>query len=71
MTKRIEPIPFMGMVEVDDEVVKTDRNLTIKSQQEVADELGVTRIAVGDTERRALKKAKELLSKKYKKSDLI
>lgn len=71
MTKRIEFIPFMGVVEIDDEVVKTDVNLTIKSQQEVADELGVTRIAVGQTERRALKKAKELLSKKYKKSDLI
>ena len=71
MTKRIEFIPFMGVVEIDDEVVKTDVNLTIKSQQEVADELGVTRIAIGQTERRALKKAKELLSKKYKKSDLI
>ena len=73
MTKKTEFIPFMGVVEIDDEeeTVGVDRDLYSKTQQEVADELGVTRIAVGQTERRALKKAKELLTKKFKKSDLI
>lgn len=73
MTKKTEFIPFMGVVEIDDEeeTVGVDRDLYSKTQQEVADELGVSRIAVGQTERRALKKAKELLTKKFKKSDLI
>lgn len=74
MTKRTEFIPFMGAVEIDDEddVQETNnRSLTVKTQQEVADELGITRNAVGDTEKRALKKAKEILTKKFKKSDFI
>lgn len=72
MTKKTEFIPFLGVVEVDDEEeVASDRSVYAKTQQEVADELGVTRNAVGDTERRALKKAKEILTKKFKKSDLI
>ena len=73
MTKRTEFIPFMGVVEIDDEeeTVSVDVSLYFQTQQEVADELGVTRIAVGQTERRALKKAREILSKKFKKSDLI
>ena len=41
MTKRLEPIPFAGMVEVDDE--EPDKKLFDKTQQEVADELKVNR----------------------------
>ena len=67
MTKRIEPIPFMGMVEVDDEVNDTHP----MTQQEVADELGVTRNAVGLTEKRAREKFKELFLKKFNKDDFI
>jgi len=70
MTKKTEPIPFMGIVELDDEP-KTDRTLTVKSQQEVADELGVTRTAVGLTEKRALMKFKEKFLAKFKKDDFI
>ena len=72
MTKHSEPIPFMGIVEIDDDVQENqDRSLTVKTQQEVADELGITRNAVGQTEKRALKRFKEILTTKYKKSDLI
>lgn len=72
MTKRTEFIPFMGAVEIDDEETESvDRDLYYQTQQEVADELGITRIAVGQTERRALKKVREILTKKFKKSDLI
>lgn len=74
MTKKTEFIPFMGAVEIDDEEdtqEMQDRSLTVKTQQEVADELGITRNAVGQTEQRALKRFKEVLTKKYKKSDFI
>ena len=72
MTKHSEPIPFMGIVDIDDDVQENqDRSLTVKTQQEVADELGITRNAVGQTEKRALKRFKEILTTKYKKSDLI
>lgn len=73
MTKRTEFIPFMGAVEIDDEeeTESVDKDLFFKTQREVADELGVSQIAVSQTERRALKKARALLSKKFKKSDLI
>ena len=64
MTKKTEPIPFMGLVEVDDDVYPM-------TQQEVADELGVSRNAVGQTEHRALKKFKELFLSKFKKDDFI
>ena len=64
MTKKTEPIPFMGLVEVDDDVYPM-------TQQEVADELGVSRNAVGQTENRALKKFKELFLSKFKKDDFI
>jgi len=70
MTKHKEPIPFMGMVEIDDDEL-IDRNLYSKTQQEVADELGVSRNAVGQTEHRALKKFKELFLSKFKKDDFI
>ena len=69
MTKKTEPIPFAGMVEIDDELI--DRSLYSKTQQEVADELGVSRNAVGQTEHRALKKFKELFLSKFKKDDFI
>ena len=35
MTKRLEPIPFAGMVEIDDE--DFDKTLFSKTQKEVAD----------------------------------
>jgi DNA-directed RNA polymerase sigma subunit (sigma70/sigma32) len=65
MTKKTEPIPFMGMVEIDDDIVNP------MTQQEVADELGVSRNAVLQTEHRALKKFKELFLSKFKKDDFI
>jgi DNA-binding XRE family transcriptional regulator len=72
MTKRFEPIPFAGMVEVDDEPeIPTDRKLFNKTQQEVADELGVSRTAVGDVEKRAMKKFKEKFIAKFNKDDYI
>ena len=70
MTKYIEPIPFMGMVEVDDDE-PVDRGLYFKTQQEVADELGVSRNAVGQTENRALRKFKEVFLSKFNKDDFI
>lgn len=70
MTKHNEPIPFMGMVEIDDDE-PVDRGLFSKTQQEVADELGISRNAVGQTENRALKKFKELFLSKFNKDDFI
>jgi DNA-directed RNA polymerase sigma subunit (sigma70/sigma32) len=67
MTKRIEPIPFMGLVEVDDDITNTYP----MTQQEVANEMGISRNAVGQTENRALKKFKELFLSKFKKDDFI
>jgi len=65
MTKKTEPIPFMGLVEIDDEIVHP------MTQQEVASELGISRNAVGDTEKRAMQKFKELFLSKFKKDDFI
>jgi DNA-directed RNA polymerase sigma subunit (sigma70/sigma32) len=64
MTKRLEPVPFFGMVEVDDDTHPM-------TQQEVADELGISRPAVGSTEKRALKKFKEVFLTKFNKDDFI
>ena len=50
MTKRLEPVPFFGMLEVDDDDVYP------MTQQEVADELGISRPAVGSTEKRAMQR---------------
>ena len=69
MTKRIEPIPFAGMVEIDDE--EPDKKLFDKTQQEVADELKVTRGTVGNVEKRAMKKFKEKFIAKFNKDDYI
>jgi DNA-directed RNA polymerase sigma subunit (sigma70/sigma32) len=69
MTKKIEFIPFMGAVEIDDE--DEISNTHPMTQQEVADELGVSRNAVLQTEHRALKKFKELFLSKFKKDDFI
>jgi DNA-directed RNA polymerase sigma subunit (sigma70/sigma32) len=69
MTKRLEPIPFAGMVEVDDE--EPDKKLFDKTQQEVADELKVTRGTVGNVEKRAMKKFKEKFIAKFNKDDYI
>jgi DNA-binding XRE family transcriptional regulator len=71
MTKRFEPIPFAGMVEINDEFEATDRKLFNKTQQEVADELGVSRTAVGEVEKRAMKKFKEKFIAKFNKDDYI
>jgi DNA-binding XRE family transcriptional regulator len=72
MTKRIEPIPFVGMVEIDDDETESmDRKLFAKTQKEVADELGVSRTAVGDVEKRAMKKFKEKFIAKFNKDDYI
>jgi DNA-directed RNA polymerase sigma subunit (sigma70/sigma32) len=68
MTKRTEPIPFVGMVEIDDDEVSDTHPMTRK---EFADELGITRTAVGQTENRALKKFKEKFLSKFRKDDFI
>ena len=65
MTKHSEPIPFMGIVEIDDEVVYP------MTQQEVADELGISRPVVSLTERRAMQKFKEKFLRKFNKDDFI
>lgn len=65
MTKRLEPVPFFGMLEVDDDDVYP------MTQQEVADELGISRPAVGSTEKRAMQRFKEVFLKKFNKDDFI
>lgn len=65
MTKRLEPVPFFGFVEVDDD------DIYPMTQQEVADELGISRPAVGSTEKRAMQKFKEKFLKKFNKDDFI
>jgi hypothetical protein len=70
MTKYSEPIPFMGVVEIDDDE-PSDRSIYSKTQLEVADELGISRNAVGRTEYRALKKFKEVFLSKFNKDDFI
>jgi DNA-directed RNA polymerase specialized sigma subunit len=60
------------MVEIDDDETESmDRKLFAKTQKEVADELGVTRHAVGQVEKRAMKKFKEKFIAKFKKDDFI
>lgn len=71
MTKRIEPIPFAGMVEVDDEPVVSDKIDFAKTQKEVANELGVSRHAVQQVEKKAMKKFKENFLAKFNKDDFI
>lgn len=71
MTKRIEPIPFAGMVEVDDEPVVSNKIDFAKTQKEVANELGVTRHAVAEVEKKAMKKFKEKFLAKFNKDDFI
>lgn len=67
--KYSEPIPFMGIVEIDE---SEDRNLFhSKTQQDVADELGVSRNTISVTEKRAVKKFKEVFLSKYNKDDFI
>jgi predicted XRE-type DNA-binding protein len=68
MTKRLEPVPFFGFVEIDDDEVSDTHPMT---QQEVADELGISRPAVGSTEKRAMQKFKEKFLTKFKKDDFI
>ena len=68
MTKRTEFIPFLGAIEIDDDEVIDIYPMT---QQEVADELGISRPAVGSTEKRAMQKFKEKFLKKFNKDDFI
>lgn len=70
MTKKTEPIPFMGLVEVEDDE-PFERSFYDKTQQEIANETGVSRTAVGLTEKRAMQKFKELFLSKFKKDDFI
>jgi predicted XRE-type DNA-binding protein len=65
MTKRTEPIPFMGMVEID------ENDIYPMTQQEVANELGISRPVVSLTEKRAMQKFKEKFLKKFNKNDFI
>jgi DNA-directed RNA polymerase specialized sigma subunit len=75
MTKYTEAIPFLGIVELDDddepEQVKDRDMYYSKTQQDIADELGVSRIAVGLTEKRAVKKFRKVFLSKFKKDDFI
>jgi hypothetical protein len=75
MTKHTEAIPFLGIVEFDDddepEQVKDRDMYYSKTQQDIADELGVSRIAVGLTEKRAVKKFRKVFLSKFKKDDFI
>jgi predicted transcriptional regulator len=71
MTKQVEFIPFMGIVEIDDDSLDVDKKLFFKTQQEVANELGTSRSVVSITERRALKKFKAAFESKFKKDDFI
>ena len=64
MIKKTEGIPFLGLVEIEDEAEG-------KTQQQIANEMGVTRTAVGLTEKRAKEKFKEIFLAKYKKNDYI
>ncbi len=71
MTKKIEPIPFVGMVEIDDEPEVSVKNDFAKTQKEVANELGVTRTAVGLIEKKAMKRFRQKFLAKFKKDDFI
>lgn len=72
MTKKIEPIPFAGMVEIEeDDNEVSGKQYFAKTQKEVANELGVTRTAVGLVEKKAMKKFKEKFLAKFKKDDFI
>lgn len=65
MTKRFEPIPFMGVVEIDEDDVYP------MTQQEVADVLKVSRPVVSRIEKQAMQKFKQKLLKKFNKDDFI
>jgi predicted XRE-type DNA-binding protein len=65
MTKRTEPIPFMGMVEID------ENDIYPMTQQEVANELGISRPVVSLTEKRAMQKFKAKFLRKFNKDDFI
>jgi len=65
MTKRFEPIPFMGVVEVD------ENDIYPMTQQEVANVLNTDRTVVSRIEKRAMQKFKQKLLKKFNKDDFI
>lgn len=67
MTKRTEPIPFMGLVEIEDEI----SNTYPMTQQEVANELGISRPVVSLIEKRAMQKFKNKFLRKFNKDDFI
>jgi predicted XRE-type DNA-binding protein len=55
----------MGMVEID------ENDIYPMTQQEVANELGISRPVVSLTEKRAMQKFKEKFLKKFNKDDFI
>ena len=62
MTKNLEPIPFVGYVDVDEDMSQTD----------IAKSLGLSRVTVGKIEKDALLKAKKLMEEKnIKKDDIL
>ena len=71
MTKRFEPIPFAGIVEVDDEPEVASKKLFDKTQQEVANVLNTNRSVVSRIEKQAMKKFKEKFIAKFNKDDYI
>ena len=66
MTKRTEPIPFMGVVEIDD-----DESVYPMTQQEVANVLNTNRPEVSRIQKQAMQKFKEKFLKKFNKDDFI
>lgn len=70
MTKEVEYIPFVGIVELDDEEPIVE-DTAPRTQQQIADELGLSRVTVGKLETHALEKFREIFLTKYKKDDFI
>jgi predicted XRE-type DNA-binding protein len=66
MTKRNEPIPFMGIVEIED-----DESVYPMTQQEVANVLNTNRPEVSRIQKQAMQKFKEKFLKKFNKDDFI
>ena len=62
MTKELEPIPFVGHVDLGEDT----------PQIEIAKSMGLSRMTVAKIEREALKKAKKLMEeRKIKKDDIL
>ena len=62
MTKELEPIPFVGYVDLGEDT----------PQIEIAKSMGLSRMTVAKIEKEALKKAKKLMEeRKIKKDDIL